>query len=66
MKAYARVSGLSRLKLKDPCMNATMGTTFVSASQRNGSQEAWDFKVFCGYSTLELHTTRSKFSEGEL
>lgn len=60
----------------DPCMDATMGTTFVSASQRNGSQEALHFKVFCGTQlctpfsinnglTLESHT-RSNFSEGEL
>ena len=37
---------------RDPCMDATTGTTFVSASRRNGSQEAWDCKVFCGNPTV--------------
>ena len=49
MKAYARVSVLVGLRLKT---HAITGTTFVSASRRNGSQEAWDCKVFCGNPTV--------------
>ena len=45
MKAYARLGARSQ---QDLCMDATMGTTFVSASRRNGSLEAWNCKVFCG------------------
>ena len=62
MKAYARVSGAQDSR---PLYLFSMGTTFVSASRRNGRQEAWDFAA-TQLSTpfVELHT-RSNLSGDE-
>ena len=56
MKVYARVSGLSRLRLRTVYVWTLLWVPrFVPTSRRNGSQEAWDgnfCKVFCGNPTM--------------